>query len=56
MKKVERSSVAGHPTYCGKLGQSQLYLSLTGGKTLAVTAPCSAAKALAAEAISHIKA
>jgi hypothetical protein len=56
MKQLQRATVAGHPAYCGKLGQSQLYLSLSGGKALTVTAPCGVAEALAAQALSHLKA
>jgi hypothetical protein len=56
MKQLQRATVAGHPAYCGKLGQSQLYLSLSGGKALTVTAPCGVAEALAAQAVGHLKA
>lgn len=56
MRHVETATVGGHQTYCGKLGQPQLYLSLSGGKAIAVSAPCSVARALAATALSHLKA
>lgn len=55
MKKLTRSTVAGHQAYCGGLGQPQLLLSLGGKKTLSVNAPCPAARALAAIAASHLK-
>ncbi len=56
MREVHTATVGGHQTYCGKLGSSQLYLSLGGGKAIAVTAPCPVAQALAATALSHLKA
>lgn len=56
MREVQTAVVGGHQTYCGKLGSSQFYLSLGGGKAIAVTAPCPVARALAATALSHLKA
>ena len=56
MHEVETATVGGHQTYCGKLGSPQLYLRLSGGKAIAVSAPCAAARALAATALSHLKA
>ena len=56
MHQVQTAVVGGHQTYCGKLGSSQFYVSLGGGKVLAVTAPCPVARALAATALSHLKA
>lgn len=56
MHEVQTATVGGHQTYCGKLGSSQFYLSLGGGKAIAVTAPCPVARALAATALSHLKA
>jgi hypothetical protein len=56
MHEVQTAVVGGHQTYCGKLGSSQFYLSLGGGKAIAVTAPCPVARALAATALSHLKA
>jgi hypothetical protein len=56
MHEVQTATVGGHQTYCGKLGTSQFYLSLGGGKAIAVTAPCPVARALAATALTHLKA
>jgi hypothetical protein len=56
MHQLEKATVGGHQTFCGKLGQSQFYLSLTGGKAIAVSAPCAMARALAATALTHLKA
>lgn len=56
MHEVQTAVVGGHQTYCGKLGSSQFYLNLGGGKAIAVTAPCPVARALAATALSHLKA
>ena len=56
MRAVQTATIGGHQTYCGKLGQPQLYLTLRGGKAIAVTAPCTVARALAATALSHLNA
>ena len=56
MRQIEQETIGGHAAYCGRLGEPQLYLSLTGGKALAVSAPCSVARALAATALVHLKA
>ncbi len=56
MKKVQRSTVGGHAAYCGTLGRPMLYLSLSRGRVLNVTAPCGIAQALAAKALPRITA
>jgi hypothetical protein len=48
--------LGGHRAYCGVLGRSMLDVSLSGGRILNVTAPCSVAEALAARALRHIAA
>ena len=48
--------LGGHRAYCGILGRSMLDVSLSGGRILNVTAPCSVAEALAARALRHIAA
>lgn len=55
LKKVQRATVGGHKAYCGTLGTSELYVSLSGGRALVVTAPCGVAEALAAKALGRIK-
>lgn len=56
MHQLEQETIGGHAAYCGRLGQPQLYLSLSGGKALSVSAPCAVARALAATALSHLQA
>jgi hypothetical protein len=56
MRQLQTATVGGHQTYCGKLGQPQLYLNLGGGKAIAVSAPCTVARALAASALSRLTA
>jgi hypothetical protein len=52
--KPSQSAINGHAAYCGKLGAPLLYLELSPGKALEVTAPCAAARALAARALPRI--
>jgi hypothetical protein len=54
MKNRTRVAVAGRQAYCGTLGTPMLFVSLTGGRVLNVTAPCSIAQALAAKALSRL--
>lgn len=55
-RKPSHVTIDGHAAYCGRLGAPLLYVKLTGGRALAVTAPCAAARALAARALPRIKA
>ena len=54
-KGAERLAIADHQGLCGKLGRPMLFVSIGGGQVLNVTAPCAAAKALAAKAIGRIE-
>ena len=56
MRKVQRLTIGGHQAYCGTLGRPMLYLTLSSGKVLNVTAPCAVAQALAAKALPRITA
>jgi hypothetical protein len=56
MKQVTKTTIAGHKGYCGTLGSPMLLVALTHGEVLDVTAPCQAAEALAAVALSRISA
>jgi hypothetical protein len=54
MKGSHRTTVQGHVAVCGTLGRPMLFLSVSGGRVLNVTAPCDIAKALAAAALPHL--
>jgi hypothetical protein len=48
------TTIAGHTAYCGTYGQSMLYVPLSGGRVLSVSAPCDTAKGFAARALSSL--
>jgi len=56
MRKTTQLSIGGHTAYCGTLGREMLFLSLSGGRVLNVTAPCALARQFAAAALSHVAA
>jgi hypothetical protein len=56
MKKSTRLAVAGLEADCGNLGEQMLFVSLSGGRVLNVTAPCPIARAFAVKALSHLHA
>jgi hypothetical protein len=56
MRRATPLQIGGRAGYCGTLGQTQLLLSLAGGRVLNVTAGCGVAKRLAAVALSHLAA
>ena len=47
-------TVGGHAAYCGSTGNPMLIVPLSGGKFMAVAAPCPLAAAFAAKALSHL--
>jgi hypothetical protein len=47
-------TVGTHPARCGGLGAEKLFLSLSGGRVLNVTAPCPIAKLFAIKAVSRL--
>jgi hypothetical protein len=54
-QKPSRLTIDGHAAYCGRLGAPLLYVKLSRRRALQVTAPCAAARALAARALPRIK-
>jgi hypothetical protein len=54
MTKRQQLTVQGHSAYCGQLGSQMLFVPLSGGRFLHVTAPCSVAQRLAAVALSRL--
>lgn len=54
MGKRQQLNIAGHKAYCGKLGSQMLFVPLTGGRFLHVTAPCPVAQRLAAVALKRL--
>jgi hypothetical protein len=48
--------VGARKAYCGSLGSQMLYVPLTGGRVLHVTASCAVAQRFAALALSHLAA
>ena len=55
-QKPSQLTIDGRAAYCGRLGAPLLYVKLSGGRALKVTAPCAAARALAARALPRIRA
>jgi hypothetical protein len=57
MRHRSTKRIAGHTSYCGELGEAPtLLMTLSRYYVLAVTAPCSAAKAIAGVALHRIRA
>ena len=55
-KRVTQITVRGRTGYCGTLGRPMLVVPLKNLTALNVTAPCPAAKQLAANAVARLKA
>lgn len=51
-----RVQIAGHTAYCGIYGQRMTLVALTGGRVLAIAAPCAVGARLAAAALPRLKA
>ncbi len=51
LRNRTRVHVRSRAAYCGRIGQSTLYVSLASGKVLAVSAGCSVAEKIAAAAL-----
>lgn len=56
MVKREQLEIRGHKAYCGQLGSPMLYVQLSGGRVLHVSAPCLIAQRFAQTALSHLAA
>ena len=54
MKKSTRLAVEGLEADCGNLGEPMLFVSLSGGRVLNVTAPCPIARAFAVKALGRL--
>jgi hypothetical protein len=54
LTKRTRITVGTRQAYCGRLGTGMLFVPVSGGHVLNVTAPCSVAKRFAALAISRL--
>jgi hypothetical protein len=54
--KARRLTVARHPAYCVTLGTQMLFVQLSGGRVLHVTASCPVAQRLAAAALKRLSA
>jgi hypothetical protein len=56
MRSLRRVRVSDHAAYCGTYGQSMLYLPLSKGRVLSISAPCGIARGFAARAMRQLTA
>jgi hypothetical protein len=56
MSSRKAIDIAGRHAFCGKLGDQMLFVPLSGGKLLNVTAPCTIAQQFAAKALTRLQA
>jgi hypothetical protein len=56
MRPRRTVTVGGHTALCGRLGVQMLFVPLTGGRLLNVTAPCSIAQQFAGHALGRLEA
>ena len=56
LSKRKAVTVGGHLSYCGRLGTEMLFVPLSGGRVLNVTAPCSIAERFATLAVGRLSA
>jgi hypothetical protein len=56
MHKRSPVSINGRVGYCGRLGAQMLFLPLSQGRVLNVTAPCAQARRFATVALTHLAA
>jgi hypothetical protein len=54
IRNARKVSVSGSSAYCGTYGREMLYLPLSGGRVLSVSAPCDTATRFAAKAVPHL--
>jgi hypothetical protein len=54
IRNARKVSVSGSSAYCGTYGSEMLYLPLSGGRVLSVSAPCDTATRFAAKAVPHL--
>lgn len=54
MRGARRVDVSDKVGYCGRLGQPMLYLPLSAGRVLSISAPCALASRFAAEAVPRL--
>jgi hypothetical protein len=54
IRNARKVSVSGTSAYCGSYGREMLYLPLSGGRVLSVSAPCDTATRFAAKAVPHL--
>jgi hypothetical protein len=54
IRNARKVSVSGASAYCGTYGRQMLYLPLSRGRVLSVSAPCSTAVRFAAKAAPHL--
>jgi hypothetical protein len=54
MAKRQQVMVASRRGYCGRLGNEMLFVQISTGRVLNVTAPCAVAQRLAAIAVGHL--
>lgn len=54
MRQRHSISVASHSGVCGTYGQSMLYVPLSRGRVLSISAPCDIAKGFAVRALPHL--
>jgi hypothetical protein len=54
-QKRAEFTIGGHAAYCGSLGAPLLYVKVSGGRALEVTASCATARALASSALPRIR-
>lgn len=50
----QQVAVSGRAAFCGVYGQPMLYVPLTRGRVLSITAPCATAKGFALRALPHL--
>jgi hypothetical protein len=54
IRNARKVNVSGTSAYCGSYGREMLYLPLSGGRVLSVSAPCDTATRFAAKAVPHL--
>lgn len=54
IRNTRSISVASRTAYCGTYGKPMLFLPVTGGRVLSITAPCTLAQRFAAKAATHL--
>jgi hypothetical protein len=54
IRKTRAVPIANRTAYCGTYGEPMLFLPVTGGRVLTISAPCNVAQQFAAKAVGHL--